>query len=85
MQPDTEIRDRMGTQISLSLFLKMLFIMKDTQERGRDTDREKPAPCREPNGELDPRTPGSHPELKADAQPLSHPGAPQISFHTVCV
>ena len=25
---------------------------------------------------LDPRTPGSQPELKAGAQPLSHPGAP---------
>ena len=25
---------------------------------------------------LNPRTPGSHPEPKADAQPLSHPGAP---------
>ena len=25
---------------------------------------------------LDPRTPGSHPEPKADAQPLSHPGIP---------
>ena len=25
---------------------------------------------------LDPGTPGSHPEPKADAQPLSHPGAP---------
>ena len=25
---------------------------------------------------LDPRTPGSQPELKADTQPLSHPGAP---------
>ena len=26
--------------------------------------------------ELDPGTPGSHPELKADAQPLSHSGIP---------
>ena len=25
---------------------------------------------------LDPRTLGSHPEPKADSQPLSHPGAP---------
>ena len=29
---------------------------------------------REPNVGLDPRTPGSWPEPKADAQPLSHPG-----------
>ena len=27
---------------------------------------------------LDPRTPGSCPEPKADAQPLSHPGAPHL-------
>ena len=26
--------------------------------------------------ELDPRTPGSHPGLKAGAKPLSHPGCP---------
>ena len=27
---------------------------------------------------LDPGTPGSHPELKSDARPLSHPGAPNF-------
>ena len=32
----------------------------------------------EPNVGLDPGTMGSHPELMADAQPLSHPGIPQI-------
>ena len=30
-----------------------------------------------PNAGLDPRTPGSQPELKADAQLLSHPGVPR--------
>ena len=30
----------------------------------------------EPNVGLDPRTPESHPEPKADAQLLSHPGIP---------
>ena len=29
---------------------------------------------------FDPRTPGSRPEPKSDAQPLSHPGAPERSF-----
>ena len=29
-----------------------------------------------PDARLDPRIPGSRPELKADAQPLSHPGIP---------
>ena len=49
--------------------------MRDT-ERQRHRQREKQAPRREPNVELDPRAPGSCPELKADAQPLSHPGIP---------
>ena len=34
----------------------------------------------EPDAGLDPRTPRSHPEPKADAQPLSHPGAPGVLF-----
>ena len=29
---------------------------------------------------LDPRTPGSHPEWKAEAQPLSHPGVPSLNI-----
>ena len=40
--------------------------------------REKQAPCEDPNMGLDPETPGSGPKLKADAQPLSHPGIPQV-------
>ena len=43
--------------------------MRDT-EKEAETQREKQAPCRVPNAGLDPRTPGSHPELKADAQPV---------------
>ena len=55
--------------------------MRDTQrERQRHRQREKQAPCREPDVGLDPRTPGSCPELKADTQPLSHPGIPRITF-----
>ena len=48
--------------------------MGDT-ERGGDTGRGR---SRLPRGDvgLDPRTPGSHPEPKADAQPQSHPGVP---------
>ena len=55
-----------------------LFIHERHKERGRDThrQREKQAPYREPDVGLDPRTPGSHPEPKADAQPPSHPGVP---------
>ena len=53
--------------------------MRDTQ-RQRHRQREKQASCREPDVELDPGTPGSHPGLKADAQPLSHPGIPSTSL-----
>ena len=62
--------------------------MKDTK-RGRDkVKREKQAPCKEPNVGLHPRTPGSHPEQKANAQPLSHPDVSEckhirIAFHLV--
>ena len=55
--------------------------MRDTQrERQRHWQREKQDPCKEPNAGLDPRTPGSQPELKADAQPLSHPETPDMRF-----
>ena len=47
--------------------------MRDMQ---RHRQREKEAPCREPDGGLHLRTPGPRPEPKADAQPLSHPGTP---------
>ena len=45
--------------------------------REREKQKEKQAPCRELDVGLDPRTQGSGPEPKADAQPLSHPGAPK--------
>ena len=51
--------------------------MRDTErerERQRHRQREKQAPCREPDVGLNPWTPGSRPQLKADDQPLSHPG-----------
>ena len=47
------------------------------REKQRHRQREKQAPCRAPDAGIDPWTPGSHPEPKADAQPLSHPGVPQ--------
>ena len=53
--------------------------MRDT-ERQRHRQRETQAPHGEPNAGLDPRTPGSYPEPKADAQPLSHPGILFMSF-----
>ena len=41
---------------------------------------EKHASRGEPDVGLDPWTPGSCPELKADAQPLNHPGALWLGF-----
>ena len=42
----------------------------------RDTETQVEAPRKELDAGLDPGPPGSHPETKADAQPLSHPGVP---------
>ena len=55
--------------------------MRDTQrERQRHRQREKQAPCREPDVGLDPGSPGSRPELKAGAKPLSHLGCISDKF-----
>ena len=58
-------------------FAYTLFIdSRETQrERQRERQREKQASCEEPDAGLDPNTPGSLPEPKADAQTLSHSGA----------
>ena len=57
-----------------------LFIQERHREREmqRHRLREKQAPCREPDKGPDPPTQGSHPVPKANAQPLSHRGAPDI-------
>ena len=57
--------------------------MKGTEkerERERQREREKQAPCRERSAGLDPRIQGSRPELKADAQPLSHHASQELSL-----
>ena len=52
-----------------------LFIHDRHTERGRDIGRRRSRfPVGEADVGLDPRTLGSQPEPKADAQPLSHPG-----------
>ena len=55
-----------------------LFIHERHKERKRwrHRQREKQAPCSEPNVGLDPGSPGSRPGPKAGAQLLSHPGVP---------
>ena len=51
--------------------------MRDTErKRQRHRQREKQAPCREPDVGLDSRTPGSCPGPKAVTKPLSHAGIP---------
>ena len=52
------------------------------RERQSHRQWEKQVPCGEPNVGFDPQTLGSCPELKADAQPLSHPGAQVPFFYT---
>ena len=49
--------------MSFNFFFKdfIYLFMRDTE---RERQREKQAPCREPDLGLDPRTPGSHPGLK---------------------
>ena len=49
-------------------------------QRERETQREKQAPCRDPDAGLDPGTPGPHPGPKAGTKPLSHPGIPPITY-----
>ena len=63
-----------------------LFIHERHTERkaGTQVEREKQAPCREPDVGLDPGTPGSRPGPKADAQLLSHPGVPRYRFLDIC-
>ena len=60
--------------------------MRDTQREAENRQREKQAPCREPNVGLDPGTPGSCPGRKAGAKPLNHPGIPyRCYFFTDCL
>ena len=54
--------------------------MRVHREGQRHRQREKQAPCREPDVELDFGTLKLCPELKATAQPLSHLGVPNENF-----
>ena len=54
-------------------------------ERQRHRQREKQAPCGEPDVGLDPGTPESRPGPKAGTKLLSHPGIPpSISIKVLC-
>ena len=45
--------------------------MRDTQREAETQAEGKGSSLQEPNVGLDPGTPGSHPKLKADAQPAT--------------
>ena len=55
-----------------------MIVTQRERERQRHRQREKQAPYREPDVGLNPGTPGSRPEPKADAHLLSHPGVPKM-------
>ena len=55
--------------------------MSDIQKEA-ETQREKQTPCSSPSAGLDPGVPESHPQLKAEAQLLSHPGIPKLQTYT---
>ena len=64
------------------VFLRFYLFMR---ERGRNIGRGRGRLCagnpmRNSIPGLDPGTPGSCPEPKADTQPLSHPGVPDLPF-----
>ena len=52
--------------------------MRETERQRHRQRQEKQAPCKDLDVGLNPGHPGSHPEPKADAQPLSHPSIPKI-------
>ena len=52
----------------LYFFKDFIYLLMRDTDRQRHRQREKQAPFGEPNAGLDPRTPGSHPEPKADTQ-----------------
>ena len=63
------------------IFFKFINSWETQRERQRHRQREKQAPwVGEPDAGFDPRTPGSQSDLKADAQPLSHPGATTMIY-----
>ena len=69
-----------GSEINFYFKGFIYLLMIDTEREAENRQREKQAPCRKPDAELDPRTPGSRPEPKVDTQPLNHPGAHEINF-----
>ena len=53
--------------------------MRDTEGEAKTQAEGEAGSMKEPDVGLGPRTPGSRPEPKAEAQPLSHPGGPVLT------
>ena len=70
------------TKLCSLSFFKILFIHDRHTEGMAETWAEGEAGSMQGNDVgLNPRTPGSHTEPKANTQPLSHPGGPKLCFH----
>ena len=57
-----------------------MIVIQRESERQRHRQREKQAPCREPDVELNPGILGSRPGQEAGAKPQSHTGIPTFFF-----
>ena len=58
-------------------FFKIYLFMRDTQREAEIQTEGEAGSMQEPDAGLNPWTPRSHPEQKAHAQLLNHPGVPQ--------
>ena len=54
--------------------------MRDTERKAETQQREKQAPCREPDAGLDLGSLSIMPWAEGGAKPLSHPGCPELSL-----
>ena len=66
------------------LFERLIYLFTHETHRERQRHRQRIKGGWQPDVGLSPRTMGSWPEPKADAQPLSHPGAPSSFCLCVC-
>ena len=62
-------------------FFKILFFHERHTEWQRHRQREKQAPCKEPDAGLDPGSPGSRPGLQAALNRCATGAAPEFSFN----
>ena len=66
--------------MDLVFLIMILFMRERERERQKIRQREKQAPHQEADVAFDSGPPGSHPEPKAGAKPLRHPGIPRFNF-----